>query len=168
MPKHCRCHPLPLLPCFPVIGHRHLSIIFPDPRRPSTPGLTISCFLKSLPNWVTRYFHGEEDRSSFRGREGEGEDFIPSSLPFPPLFFYFSINGKKRFFFFARSFVYQPGRFFRYQGDGGRGEEEITLHTCREKRELFAIYSCCPVKSRETSLKSRISSIDKAMVVDRI
>lgn len=109
------------------------------PTRPTPPfhaGLTISCFLKSLPNWVTRYFHGEEG-SIFPWWEGEGKRIHPPPLRLPPfyfffLFFIFPLTGEeKRFFFFARSFVYQPGRFLRYWERGREGEGEI-LYTRSE------------------------------------
>lgn len=113
------------------------------PTRPTPPfhaGLTISCFLKSLPNWVTRYFHGEEG-SIFPWWEGEGKRIHPPPLLLVSLLFsffflfsflYFSINRRREeIFFFARSFVYQPGRFLRYWERGREGEGEI-LYTRSE------------------------------------
>lgn len=109
------------------------------PTRPTPPfhaGLTISCFLKSLPNWVTRYFHGEEG-SIFPWWEGEGKRIHPPPLRLPPfsfffLFFIFPLTGEEKRFFFShdRSFINRDDSFDIERG-GERGKEKYYTRAAR-------------------------------------
>lgn len=121
------------------------------PTRPTPPfhaGLTISCFLKSLPNWVTRYFHGEEG-SIFPWWEGEGKRIHPPPLLLVSLLFsffflfsflYFSINRRREEIFFFRTIVrLSTGTIPSILREGERGGRRNIIHA---QRELLAIYSC--------------------------